>query len=117
MAKAIPGAIENVARDHISALKGLAKPYVEDFNKGLQGMARADASPTRDRSSPEKRNELKINDDETMEPIHGPQIMQGGKPGDHPQQGVERPQEEVRQACQGQESRNGRTLDLSGQSD
>lgn len=29
----------------------------------------------------EEGNELKINDDETMEPIHGPQIMQGGKPG------------------------------------
>ena len=29
----------------------------------------------------EEGNELKINDDETMEPIHGPQMIEGGKPG------------------------------------
>ena len=29
----------------------------------------------------EEGNELKINDDETMEPIHGPQMIDGGKPG------------------------------------
>lgn len=82
MGKAIPGAIENVARDHISALKNLAKPYVEDFNKGLQGMAKGGRKPDKGPIlAGEEGNELKINDDETMEPIHGPQIMQGGKPG------------------------------------
>lgn len=51
-------------------------------NGDVPAMAKGGRKPTKGPIlAGEEGNELKINDDETMEPIHGPQMIEGGKSG------------------------------------